>query len=136
MFDMANQHFPDPGPFESIILSSLINRLLDGTLTTIEFQREALENAQSNTEILKNMGMASKALKGALGNMDIDKVDDMMADIQESQDVSNEIADAIARPMGFQVIMQIQFPVKGTRILKSLQGFRDQPVRPRFSKFC
>ena len=48
--------------------------------------------------------MASKALKGALGNMDIDKVDDMMADIQESQDVSNEIADAIARPMGFQVM--------------------------------
>ena len=82
----------------------LINGILDGTLTTIEFQREALENAQSNTEILKNMGMASKALKGALGNMDIDKVDDMMADIQESQDVSNEIADAIARPMGFQVI--------------------------------
>merc|ERR1711962_1290778 len=75
---------------------------IDGTLTTIEFQREALENAQSNTEILKNMGMASKALKGALGNMDIDKVDDMMADIQESQDISNEIADAIARPMGFQ----------------------------------
>ena len=35
--------------------------------------------------------MASKALKGALGNMDIDKVDDMMADIQESQDVSNEL---------------------------------------------
>ena len=50
--------------------------------------------------------MASKALKGALGNMDIDKVDDMMADIQESQDISNEIADAIARPMGFQVIFQ------------------------------
>merc|ERR1712212_1307328 len=75
---------------------------IDGTLTTIEFQREALENAQSNTEILKNMDYASKALKGALGNMDIDKVDDMMADIQDSQDVSNEIADAIARPMGFQ----------------------------------
>merc|ERR1712113_1339186 len=75
---------------------------IDGTLTTIEFQREALENAQSNTEILKTMDYSSKALKGAMGNMDIDKVDDMMADIQESQDISNEIADAIARPMGFQ----------------------------------
>ena len=68
------------------------------------------------------MGMASKALKGALGNMDIDKVDDMMADIQESQDVSNEIADAIARPMGFQVIFQIQSSVKDTRIIKCLTG--------------
>merc|ERR1712141_523489 len=68
----------------------------------IEFQREALENAQSNTEVLKTMELSSKALKGAMGNMDIDKVDDMMADIQDSQDISNEIADAIARPMGFQ----------------------------------
>merc|ERR1712106_1273988 len=73
---------------------------IDGTLTTIEFQREALENAQSNTEILKTMDYSSKALKGAMGNMDVDKVDDMMADIQDAQDTSNEIADAIARPMG------------------------------------
>lgn len=49
------------------------------------------------------MDYSSKALKGAMGNMDVDKVDDMMADIQESQDVSNEIAEAIARPMGMQV---------------------------------
>ena len=38
---------------------------IDGTLTTIEFQREALENAQTNTEVLKNMGYAAKALKAA-----------------------------------------------------------------------
>merc|ERR1711970_1585141 len=75
---------------------------IDGTLTTIEFQREALENAQSNTEILNTMDYSSKALKGAMGNMDVDKVDDMMADIQDAQDTSNEIADAIARPMGMQ----------------------------------
>ena len=80
------------------------------------------------------MGMASKALKGALGNMDIDKVDDMMADIQESQDVSNEIADAIARPMGFQVIFQSQSSVKDTRIIKCLTGIHR--LGPRFSKFC
>ena len=78
--------------------------------------------------------MASKALKGALGNMDIDKVDDMMADIQESQDVSNEIADAIARPMGFQVIFQIQSPVKDTRIIKGLTGI-DGPPDPRTDRF-
>ena len=38
---------------------------IDGTLSTIEFQREALENAQTNTEVLKNMGFAAKALKAA-----------------------------------------------------------------------
>ena len=47
-----------------------------GTLTTIEYQREALENANTNTEVLKIMGTAAKALKGAHNNMDIDKVYD------------------------------------------------------------
>ena len=38
---------------------------IDGTLSTIEFQREALENANTNTEVLKTMGYAAKALKSA-----------------------------------------------------------------------
>jgi charged multivesicular body protein 4 len=38
---------------------------IDGTLSTIEFQREALENANTNTEVLKNMQYAAKALKTA-----------------------------------------------------------------------
>lgn len=38
---------------------------IDGTLSTIEFQREALENANTSTEVLKNMGFAAKALKAA-----------------------------------------------------------------------
>lgn len=38
---------------------------IDGTLSTIEFQREALENANTNTEVLNNMGYAAKALKHA-----------------------------------------------------------------------
>lgn len=42
---------------------------IDGTLSTIEFQREALENANTNTEVLKNMGFAAKAMKNAHQNM-------------------------------------------------------------------
>ena len=42
---------------------------IDGTLTTIEFQREALENASTNTEVLRVMGDAAKALKSAHKNM-------------------------------------------------------------------
>ncbi|CAL1605114.1 unnamed protein product [Knipowitschia caucasica] len=34
---------------------------IDGTLSTIEFQRDSLENANTNTEVLKNMGYAAKA---------------------------------------------------------------------------
>ena len=42
---------------------------IDGTLSTIEFQREALENASTNTEVLNVMGAAAKALKQAHGKM-------------------------------------------------------------------
>ena len=38
---------------------------IDGTLSTIEFQRDALENAGTNAEVLKNMSYAAKALKAA-----------------------------------------------------------------------
>ncbi|XP_059185973.1 charged multivesicular body protein 4b [Centropristis striata] len=74
---------------------------IDGTLSTIEFQREALENANTNTEVLKNMGYAAKALQAAHQHMDINKVDDLMADITEQQEVAQEISDAISRPVGF-----------------------------------
>ncbi|XP_051964604.1 charged multivesicular body protein 4c [Xyrauchen texanus] len=74
---------------------------IDGTLSTIEFQREALENANTNTEVLKNMGFAAKAIKTAHENMDIDKVDDLMQDITEQQELAQEISDAISRPVGF-----------------------------------
>lgn len=42
---------------------------IDGTLSTIEFQREALENSHTNTEVLKNMGYAAKAMKKVHENM-------------------------------------------------------------------
>lgn len=73
---------------------------IDGTLSTIEFQREALENSHTNTEVLKNMGYAAKAMKHAHDNMDIDKIEDMMADITDQQDVAREISDVISRPFG------------------------------------
>lgn len=38
---------------------------VDGTLTTLEYQREVLENASTNAEVLKVMSNASKAFKGA-----------------------------------------------------------------------
>lgn len=74
---------------------------IDGTLSTIEFQREALENANTNTEVLKNMGFAAKAMQAAHENMDIDKVDDLMQDITEQQELAQEISDAISKPVGF-----------------------------------
>jgi len=42
---------------------------IDGTLSTIEFQIEALEGASTNTEVLKVMKTAGQALKGAHQNL-------------------------------------------------------------------
>ncbi|XP_014838398.1 PREDICTED: charged multivesicular body protein 4c-like [Poecilia mexicana] len=75
---------------------------IDGTLSTIEFQREALENSHTNTEVLKNMGFAAKAMKQVHENMDVDKIDDLMQDITEQQDVAREISEAISGPFGEQ----------------------------------
>lgn len=74
---------------------------IDGVLQTLEFQRQALENASTNAEVLNVMGSASKALKAAHNNMDIDQVHDLMEDIAEQQEVANEISEAISNPVGF-----------------------------------
>eukprot|EP00731_Ephydatia_muelleri_P026118 Em0018g218a len=74
---------------------------IDGTLSTIEFQREALENAQTNTEVLNNMSFAAKALKAAHQHLDVDDVHDMMDDIQEQNELADEITNALSNPVGF-----------------------------------
>ncbi|CAG2205446.1 HSPA1s [Mytilus edulis] len=62
---------------------------VDGTLSTMEFQREALEHATTNKEILICMGEASKALKMTEQHGDIEHVHDLYI-------VSDEICDAIS----------------------------------------
>ena len=74
---------------------------IDGTLSTLEMQREALEGANANTDVLTTMNDAAKALKAAHKHMDVDEVHDMMDDIAEQLDVSKEINDAISNPVAF-----------------------------------
>ncbi|RWS28351.1 charged multivesicular body protein 4b-like protein [Leptotrombidium deliense] len=74
---------------------------IDGTLTTIEYQREALENANTNAEVLKIMNFAAKALKQSHNNMDMDKVEDLMDEIKEQQQIADEIQQVISNPIGF-----------------------------------
>lgn len=68
---------------------------IDGTLSTIEFQREALENANTNTEVLKNMNYAAKTLKSIHQVLDVEDVHDIMDDIQEQTEISKEISEAV-----------------------------------------
>ena len=69
---------------------------LQGTLTTIETQREALENANTNSAVLDTMKGAADSLKKAHKDINIDNVHDIMDDIAEQNDVANEIAKAIS----------------------------------------
>ncbi|XP_006977931.2 charged multivesicular body protein 4c [Peromyscus maniculatus bairdii] len=74
---------------------------IDGTISTIEFQREALENSHTNTEVLRNMGFAAKAMKAVHENMDLNKIDDLMQDITEQQDIAQEISEAFSQRVQF-----------------------------------
>ena len=77
---------------------------IDGTLSTIEMQREALESAANNTEVLKVMGAAAGAMKKAHNNLDVDQIEDMMDDIQEQQETARLISDAISNPVAFSQV--------------------------------
>ncbi|KAK1885575.1 Charged multivesicular body protein 4c [Dissostichus eleginoides] len=46
------------------------------------------------------MGWLPLPMKQVHENMDIDKIDDLMQDITEQQDVAREISDAISGPFG------------------------------------
>lgn len=65
-------------------------------MTTIETQREALENANTNSAVLDTMKGAADALKKSHKDMNIDNVHEMMDDIAEQNDIANEISNAIS----------------------------------------
>lgn len=80
----------------------------DNTLTTIEFQIEALANAATNAQILDNMKGAADALKRAHGNKTAEDVHEMLDELEEANDLANEISDAISRPLGSSAYMVIK----------------------------
>lgn len=72
---------------------------MDGTLTTIELQREALENARNNVQVLGAMQQAAGVLKNAQKYLTPDKVLDVMDEVNEQQELAREVADAISNPL-------------------------------------
>ncbi|KAI3387577.1 hypothetical protein SNEBB_001029 [Seison nebaliae] len=77
---------------------------IDGTLATLEYQRDCLENANSNAEVLKAMQQGAKALKGAHKELgDVDNVHELMDDIQEQHTMVEEINNAISNPMNMGI---------------------------------
>jgi len=64
---------------------------LDGTLTTLETQREYLQNSSTNMDVLRVMRQAATALKKTNQNLDVDQVHDLMDDLSEQHTVGKKI---------------------------------------------
>ncbi|KAK9370801.1 Snf7-domain-containing protein [Lipomyces kononenkoae] len=73
---------------------------VQGQIATLESQSNAIESANINFETMKVMQAGAKAMKQIHGNMNIDKVDATMDEIREQVALSDEIGEAISRPLG------------------------------------
>lgn len=71
-----------------------------GARFNLETQIMTIENAHINLETLQAMRAGSSAMKSIHGELDIDKVDDVMEEVREQMDLANEISQAISNPLG------------------------------------
>ncbi|KAI9340658.1 Snf7-domain-containing protein [Zopfochytrium polystomum] len=83
-------------------LESQIEKIA-GSRMTMEQQVMAIETANINKETMNAMKVAADALKTIHGDLDINKVDDIMDSIADEMAVANELSEAIARPQSFGV---------------------------------
>ncbi|GME83407.1 unnamed protein product [Ambrosiozyma monospora] len=77
---------------------------IENQIESLETQLTAIESANLNLETMKAMKQGAKAMKQMHGDFNIDKVDQTMDDIKEQVDLSEEISDAISRPLGTDMI--------------------------------
>jgi len=74
-----------------------------GKKINIETQVMALESAASNKDVLNVMRQGKEALQSTIQENDIDKVDEVIADINDAVALADELGDAISRPIGGQI---------------------------------
>src|SRR5689334_801774 len=71
-----------------------------GKKTNIEIQIMTLEAAAGNTEVLAAMRKGADALKRTVKETDVDKVADVMDDINESMALADELGEAMSQSIG------------------------------------
>lgn len=71
-----------------------------GKKANIDVQIMALEGAHSNAEIFRVMQQGKDALKRATQDTDVDKVADVMEDINEQIQMADEVNEAMSQPIG------------------------------------
>lgn len=70
---------------------------IDGTLENIENQKDMLENASTNAAVLKTMADTAKIVKQQHDNLDINKVEDIVDEMREQKEISEEIANILSQ---------------------------------------
>lgn len=68
----------------------------EGTLENIESQKDMLENASSNAAVLKTMAETAKIVKQQHDNLDINKVEDIVDEMREQKEISEEISNILS----------------------------------------
>nr|KAF6387564.1 hypothetical protein mMyoMyo1_008052 [Myotis myotis] len=88
--------------FQFAIVTCLVT-IFQGSLIPAShgFISEATDKGLHSCEIRKSGGQLPDFWAIYLLLRDIDKVDELMADITEQQEVAQQISDAISRPVGF-----------------------------------
>jgi len=73
---------------------------IGGKKLSIEQQVMALEGAASNKDVLVAMKQGAQALQKAVKDTNIEKVDEVMDEINESMALAEELSEAMAQPIG------------------------------------
>jgi len=71
-----------------------------GKKANIELQIMTLESASGNNDVLKAMKSGAEALKKSVKDTDVEKVADVMEDINESMGLADELGEALSQPIG------------------------------------
>ncbi|KAG6919392.1 hypothetical protein DXG01_006275 [Tephrocybe rancida] len=99
---------------------------LAGTRLQLEMQVNTLESANLNAETMAAMKKASDALKVIHGNLDIDKVDQTMALVNEQRDLANEIAQSLSNPVYTDLIDEDE-------LTKELEALGEEQLNERLT---
>ncbi|CEG44342.1 snf7-domain-containing protein [Plasmopara halstedii] len=76
---------------------------LQGSRMTLETQVMTLESAHVNMETFTALRSGAEQMKAIHNQMNVDKVDNIMDDIQEEMATADEIGRAISQPLGSQL---------------------------------
>ena len=71
-----------------------------GAREKIELQLNAIESVKMDMEILNTLESGTKTMKEMHKSMDVNKVDEVIDNMNDQIDISNEIANAMSQPVG------------------------------------